>query len=88
LSQRLGKVRAVAYGVERHHIHQQFSSILVAVELHDRYVRLLGHRRGVKNGLLPKWFVLPSTGEAHSGYVNVWKFGKKRIYFGLHVIVG
>ena len=33
--------------------------------------------------LFPQWFALPSTGEAHSGYVNVWKFGKKRIYFGL-----
>ena len=38
--------------------------------------------------LLPQRFVLPSFWEAHSGYVNSGKVGKKCLYFGLHVIVG
>ena len=38
--------------------------------------------------LLPQWFTLPSTREAHSSYVYIWKASKKCIYLTLHVVVG
>ena len=38
--------------------------------------------------LLPQRFILPSTGEAHSGYVYIWEVSKKYINFTLHVVVG
>ena len=42
----------------------------------------------LKITLLPQRFVLPSTGEAHGGCVDGWVVGKKRIDFGLHVVMG